>query len=82
MAGEAPAQPFDLAGEGFRAWAAERFVAVADKVKLLPDKLGGAFTTAMIPEQAEYLARHLLDLARQARAERGKKYPGLYPEDV
>lgn len=66
---------------GFDHFVATRFVRVGDRVKLLPDPLGGAFTTAMTPEQAEFLARHLLALSSAARKERWGKYPSLYPED-
>jgi hypothetical protein len=67
---------------GFDHFAATRFVRDGDRVKLLPDPLGGAFTTAMTPEQAEFLARHLLALSSAARQERWEKCPLLYPEDA
>lgn len=68
--------------DGFDHTARERFIIADDKVKMLPDKLGGQFTTVMTPEQAEFLARHLMHLSAQARRLRGLKYPDLYPEDV
>jgi hypothetical protein len=58
-----------------------RYIRVEDKVKALPDPLGGQFTQVLTPEQAEYLARHLLVLAGFARMERFRKYPVLYPDD-
>lgn len=67
--------------DGFDQFARSRFVRESDRVKLLPDPLGGQFTQSMTPEQAEFLARHLLVLAGLARVERHRKYPELYPDD-
>lgn len=66
---------------GFDAFCQERFIRVEDKVKLLPDPLGGRFTQVMTPEQAEYLASVLMSMADEARRDRAKKYPELYPEE-
>jgi hypothetical protein len=73
-----------LVGEGFRAFARERF-AVSDRgtnVRLLPDPLGGSFSTSMSPEQAEYLSAWIAGLAAAARKARHEAYPLLYPEDA
>lgn len=58
-----------------------RYIRDGGKVKVLPDPLGGQFTQVLTPEQAEYLARHLLVLAGFARVERFRRYPALYPDD-
>lgn len=67
---------------GFDHFAGTRFVRVGAKVKMLPDPLGGQFSTSMTPEQVEYLSRHLARLAAGARGERGRQCPGLFPEDA
>ena len=59
-----------------------RFVLDECRVKMLPDNLPGKFSVGMTPEQTEFLAQHLQTLAAEARKSRGKKFPGLYPEDA
>lgn len=59
-----------------------RFVLDGLRVKMLPDPLGGKFSVGMTPEQAEFLAAHLYQLAAEARTARGKAMPALYPEDA
>jgi hypothetical protein len=72
----------DTSGHGgFDHSARTRFVGAGTKVRMNADPLGGQFAQVMTPEQAEYLSRHLARLAAEARRERGRQFPGLYPED-
>ncbi len=68
--------------DGFDAFVAERFAVQGVRVLLRPDPMGGRFTQAMTPEQAEHLARQLFVLAAEARRHRGIRFPDLYPEDA
>lgn len=66
----------------FDGFVQRRFVRDGARVVLLPDPLGGQFSTSMTPEQAEFLIERLTALAREARADRGRRMPLLYPEDA